>query len=95
MSIKKDEISSEFEVLFAQLARLQPESSDKVGDLQVKLNDLVHSKCRDSYFESKRIREYYGAIKSFRHNNSLVITKPDKVSGIVILDFQEYINNNP
>ncbi len=45
-----------------------------------------------SHFESKWISEYYYTMKSLRLNKSVVITKPDKGSGVVILDFQYYVN---
>ena len=41
--VKHKEIYSKFEVLFAQLWRLQPVSTDLVSDLKARLNDLAHT----------------------------------------------------
>ena len=42
-SIKREEVYSEFEVLFTQHKRLQPVSTDRVSDLKVRLNDLAYA----------------------------------------------------
>ena len=88
-SIKREEMYSEFEVLFSQLRRLQPFSTNRVSDL----NDLAHTYAGTpvSNRESNWRSEHFCPLKLLRSNNSL-ITRLDKSSGVVILDYQCYVN---
>ena len=65
-----------------------PVSFTHLGDLKGRFNGLVHSytSTPNSYFEFKWHREYFRALKSLKNNKSLVITRPDEDSGVVILD---------
>lgn len=60
--------------------------------LKATLNDLAH--CYDttsiSHSEFKWRREHYYVINSLCHNESFVITKPDKGSGVVVLSHSDY-----
>ena len=89
-SIKRVEVYSEFEVLFAQLRRLQPVSTDRVCDLKARLNDLAHTYAGTpvSSWESDWRNEHFRTLKSHRSNNSTFITWPEKSSEVVILDYQ-------
>lgn len=86
--VRRKEIFSEFKILNAQIQRLKPVSDNKVRDLKARLNDLTHCYARTpiSYSEFKWRREHYSVIKSLRQNKSLVTTRPDKGSGVVVLN---------
>ena len=45
-----------------------------------------------SSWESDWRSEHFRTLKSLHSNNSIVITKPDKGSGVVILDYQCYVD---
>ena len=92
--IKCEEVYSKFEVLFAQLRQLQPVSSDCVSDLKVRLNDFAYAYAGTpvSTWESDWRSEHFRTLKSLSSNNSIVITWPYKGSGVVILDYQCYVN---
>ena len=92
--IKREEIFSEFEVLFTQLRRLQPVSTDSVSDVKARLNDLAHAYAGTpvSSWESSWRGVHYRTLKALCNNDSIVITRPDKGSGVVILDHQSYVD---
>ena len=91
-NIKREEVFAEFEILFAQLLHHKPKSIDELSLLKAKLNELAHSFCGSPIdvtkfpFDSDCLQ----AIKSLRSNKHILITKPDKGSGVVILNRSEY-----
>lgn len=93
-SISRENIFSEFEVYYAQLSKLQPVSGDKPSDFRTKLNDLAHSYASSpiSFSESNWRSKHHRVIKSLKNNHSLVITKPDKGSGVGLMDRHDYIS---
>ena len=93
-SIKHKDVYWEFAVLFTQLRRLQPVSTDHVSDLKAQLNDLALAYVGSLVisWESDGRSEHLRTLISLSWNNSLVITRPDKDSGVVILDYQCNVN---
>eukprot|EP00794_Sanderia_malayensis_P010369 gene10369-11449_t len=91
--VNREELFAEFEVLFAQLARHEPVSDNELGSLKARLSDLAHAYCGtpidliDFYMH----REHFQTIKSLRNNRDILIIKPDKGSGVVILNQKDYI----
>eukprot|EP00794_Sanderia_malayensis_P010354 gene10355-11432_t len=91
--VNREELFAEFEVLFAQLARHEPVSDNELGSLKARLSDLAHAYCgtpidlTDFYMH----REHFQTIKSLRNSRDIPITKPDKGSGVVILNQKDYI----
>ena len=91
-NIKREEIFAEFEILFAQLLHHKPKSIDELSLPKAKLNELAHSFCGSPIdvtkfpFDSDCLQ----AIKSLRSNKHILITKPEKGSGVVILNRSEY-----
>ena len=85
---KREGIFAEFEVLIAQLQHHRPQSSEKHSALKAKLSDLAHAYCGTPVDAGDFLmhRECLSAIKSLRSNSNIVITKPDKGSGVVILN---------
>ena len=61
--------------------------------LQARLLDLSHAFCGSNIDKSdfKMRKECYDAIKHLRSNDKIIITKPDKGSGVVILDYDDYV----
>ena len=90
---KKEGIFAEFKVIIAQLQHHQPQSPEKHSALKVKLSDLAHAYCGTPVDAGNfpMHRECLSAIKSLRSNNNILITKPDKGSGMVILNKTDYI----
>ncbi|CAH8502173.1 unnamed protein product [Dicrocoelium dendriticum] len=83
----------QFESLIAQTKDLLPTSSSDVENLK---SSLVHS-CHE-YVKTKPssnsiiTREQIQSLKELRLNNELIISKPDKGSGIVLMDRVDYIH---
>ena len=84
---------AEFEVLFAQLLHHTPQSIEHLSALKAKLNDLAHSYSGAPIDSGDYLmnRECLSAIKSLRTNDDILITKPDKGSGVVVLQKANYI----
>ena len=92
-SFNREEVFSEFEVLIGQLLHHTPKSKESVSALLAKLNNLAHSYCGSpiDWTDFSMHRECFQAIKSLRSNKDILITKPDKGSGGVILNSSDYI----
>ena len=90
---KREGIFAEFEVLIAQLQHHRPQSPEKHSALKAKLSDLAHAHCGTPVDAGDFLmhRECLSAIKSLRSNSNIVITKPDKGSGVVILNKTDYV----
>ena len=92
-SVNREEVFAEFEILYAQLARHKPISSNELNVLKAKLSDLAHAYCGTpvdlGVFSMHK--DHFQAIKSLRSNEQILITKPDKGSGVVILNKSDYI----
>ena len=92
-SVNREEVFAEFEILYAQLARHKPISSNELNALKAKLSDLAHAYCGTpvDLGDFSMHKEHFQAIKSLRSNEQILITKPDKGSGVVILNKSDYI----
>ena len=90
---KREKIFAEFEVLMVQLFYHSSKSKECLSASKAKLNHLAHAFCGTqiylTYFAIHR--ECIDAIKSLRSNDKIIITKPDKGSGVVILNKSDYI----
>ena len=97
-NIKREEVFAEFEILFAQLLHhiRVPKSIDELSLLVAKLNKLAHSFCGSPIYVTKFSfgSDCLQAIKSLRSNKHILITKPDKGSGVVILNRSECDKKN-
>ena len=95
LCVKSNLLFVEFESLWAQLQHHKACSIDTRNALKVRLTDLAHS-YSDSQFEKHDFmmqNECYQAIKSLRRNEKILITRPDKGSGVVILNKSDYVTN--
>ena len=84
---------AEFEVLIAQLQHHTHQSVDQRDALRAKLSDLVHAYCGSPIDIADFLmkKECFQAIKAVRSNDDILITKPDKGSGVVIMNKTDYI----
>ena len=90
----KEEIFAEFESLWTQLLHHSATSVEQRTTLKARLADLVHLYC-DSTIDLRDFtmhKEYFRAINSLRKNNDIIITKPDKGSGVVLLNKSDFVD---
>ena len=93
-SIKREEVFAEFEVLLGQLAHHTAKNKEELSFLKARLNDLAHSFCGTKIDATKFSldNECITAIKSLRSNKEIFITKPDKGSGVVVMNKSDYLS---
>lgn len=93
-NIKREEIFAEFEVLFGQLLHHVPHTPEQFSALKAKLSDLAHAYCGTpvDIGDFLILKECIQAGKSLRSNENIHVTKPDKGSGVVILNKSDYIS---
>ena len=91
--INWEQVFAEFEVFIGQLLHHTPKSKESVSALMANLNNLAHSYCDSpiDWTDFSMHLECFQAIKSLRSNKDILITKPDKGSGVVILNSIDYI----
>ena len=84
----REKVIADIEVLYYQLAGLKPSSDLESSDFKAKLNSLAHTFSGMSVAseESRSGDQHRRVIKSLRNNNNLIISKPDKGAGVVLLD---------
>ena len=90
----KEEIFAEFESLWAQLLHHGASSVEQRTALKARFVDLAHLYC-DSTIGSRDFtmhKECFRAINSLRKNDDSIITKPDKGSGVILLNKSDYID---
>ena len=90
----REKVFADIKVLYSQLAKLKPSSDLASSDFKAKLNSLAHTFSGMSVaFDNSRWGDHHRrVIKSLRNDNNLVIFKPDKGAGVVLLDHDDYIN---
>ena len=91
--MKREEVFAEFEVLIAQLQHHTHQSADQHDALRAKLSDLAHAYCGSPIDIADFLmkKECFQAVKALRSNDDILITKPDKGSGVVIMNKTDYI----
>ena len=90
----KEEIFAEFESLWAKLLLHSASSVEQRTALKARLADSTHWYC-DSTIDSRDFtmhKEYFRAISRLRKNDDIIITKPDKGFGIVLLSKSNYVD---
>ena len=93
-SVKREEILADIEVLYARLVPHKPRSEEQLAVLKARLSDLAHAYCGSpiDLGDFLMTKECFQAIKSLRTNEEILITKPDKGAGVVILNKNDYSN---
>ena len=92
-SVCKEKTFAEFESLWAQLKHHTAASKKQRDSLKARLADLAYIYC-DSKIDANDFvmkKECFFAINKLRRNDDIIITKPDKGSGVVILNKSDYI----
>ena len=92
-TVCKEQLFAEFESLWAQLQHHKACSIDTRNALKARLTDLAHSYSKSQIEKHNFMmqNECYQAIKSLRRNEKILITRPDKGSGEVILNKSDYV----
>lgn len=93
-NIRREDIFSEFEIFAAQLAHHTPNSTEGVSNLKARLIDLAHSYCElpINISDFKMRKECFLALRKLKTNEEIKILKPDKGSGLVIMNTKDYIS---
>ena len=90
----KEEIFAELESLWAQLLHHSAGSVEQRTALKAQFADFAHLYC-DSTIDSRDFtmhKECFRAINSLRKNDDIIITEPDKGSGVVLLKKSDYVD---
>ena len=90
----KEEIFAEYGSLWAQLLHHSASSVEQRPALKARLAELAHLYC-DSTIDSRAFtmhKECFRAINRLRKNDDGIITKPDKCSGVVLLNKSDYVD---
>ena len=93
-SVSKKQTSAEFESLWAQLQHHAAANKEQRDLLKARLADLAYIYCesKPDNHDIAMQKEWFSAITKLRRNDSITITKPDKGSGVVILNKSDYTN---
>ena len=93
-NIKREDIFAEFELLYAQLSTHQAVSNEADQALRAGLSDLAHAYCGipNDVADFHMQRDVLLAIKGLRRNAAIHICKPDKGTGVVIMNKIDYID---
>ena len=88
------EVEAEFELFWCQLAKYQPTSDDQRRCCQSELASFARKyagqKVDKTGFPFRT--EHFNAIYQLKRDTNIVITRPDKGSGVVLLDRDDYIS---
>lgn len=90
----KEEVHAEFELCWQQLDNLEPVSADKKAQCKTAMADYsqqyANAKIDKTGFPLTD--NHLKAIKQLKNSKDLIITRPDKGNGVVLLDRTDYIN---
>ena len=92
-SISREQIASEIEMLYYQVhSKLQPASEIKLKELKAKLHDITYAYAGSTAdkHDLPLLKRHLDAIRSLRNNQEILITKPDKGTGTVVIDRSSY-----
>ena len=92
--LRKEEIFAEFESLWVQLLHHSASSVEQHTTLKARVANLAHLYC-DSIIDSRDFtmhKECFRAINRLRKNDYIIVIKPDKGSGVVLLNKSDYVD---
>ena len=91
--LRKEEIKAEFEMCWNQAKDLPAFSEDRRDECKSTLSSLAHKYANASVDKSgfPFDSEHLAALKDLRRNEDIIISKPDKGNGVVILDKSDYV----
>ena len=92
--IRRTPIMAQFESLYNQLEGLTPRSHHLDGLLRIRFVNLANEICakRFSTCQSPLTSVHLNALKNLGRNKNIIITRPDKGGGVVILDADTYVS---
>ena len=89
-----EEVKAEFEICWQQLKERPAVSDERREECKLTLTSLAH-KYANSRLDRTGFplnKEHLAAPKELRNNPDIIITRPDKGSGVVFLDRSEYVS---
>ena len=90
--IIKEQVQAEFELYYQQLLLSTPCSIEKAQECKAALSEITHRfPSRSDKSGYPVTREHLDAIKELKRNKDLVITRPDKGNGVVIIARKDYV----
>ena len=91
--VDKELIFLGFECFYKQLCLLKPRSADKETATKVNLSSLAYNYSKSKPEKSSLLdfSEIRKVIKDLKNDNNLIITKPDKGNGCVLLNKSDYL----
>ena len=92
--INRVQTFAEFEILASQLEHHEAVSKEKKQQLHAKLYDVSHSYCGTPVDKADfhMNKECADTARSLMNNKSIIISRPDKGGGIVIMDRSDYVH---
>ena len=92
-SIRKENILAEFELVWQQLARVKL-PKEREMECKAALSGLAHrfANCKVDRTGFRLNREHMNAIKNLKKRSDVIITKPDKGNGVVLLKRSDYVD---
>ena len=93
-NISREVVFSNFESLSAQLNHHKPVSTEAHNNLDAKLCDFAHSYSgtQIDLGDFRMIKNCIKELKQLKNDKNIIITKPDKGSGVVILNSSDYVS---
>ncbi len=88
--ISKTDVFTSFEMI-SKFATTNLKKEEFAGELKAELSYLANS-YHSNYRPSKETLKKHGILKKLRNNENIIICKPDKGNGVVIIDKVVYIN---
>ena len=90
----KEEIQAEFEFCWGQLTDTPSVSEQRREECRSALASLAHKYANSSVDKSGFVldKEHMAALKNLKRNDGIVILRPDKGNGVVVMNKQEYID---
>ena len=87
------EVQAEFEHCWQQLMRCQPNSEDELRACRTTLAGLATRYAREKidWMGYPFRKEHFDAIHQLKRDKDLIITRPDKGNGVVLLQREDYI----
>ena len=87
------DVESQFENLNSQLSGLQPSSKDNESWFKARCVDLVNQYMATPNRHYKFLtQEHQSALKDIMSNDRIVVLRPDKGSGVAIMNKDDYLN---
>ena len=87
-------VLTEFEALLGRLVHSKPVSKEAYECLKARLADLAHGYCGSliDVADRQAFKELFDRYAKLKENKDLVISRPDKGSGVVLLNTKDYVD---